>query len=163
MVRSRRKGIAASPAELMAFDADAADVLTVQNTQLALGDFFLCASERQRDFWIGALHTAGRINPRTYAADPTLRSLIDVVPFGLPDEPPPEQSREPAVMKGVRNGIRASDHMLLWAGSILDLAGPQTLVRAVALIAKRRSDVKLFFMGTRHPNPVVPLMPRRGP
>ena len=82
MVRSRRKGIAASPAELMAFDADAADVLTVQNTQLALGDFFLCASERQRDFWIGALHTAGRINPRTYAADPTLRSLIDVVPLG---------------------------------------------------------------------------------
>ena len=67
--------------------------LNVQNTQLALGDFFLCASERQRDFWIGALHTAGRINPQTYAADPTLRSLIDVVPFGLPDEPPPEHSR----------------------------------------------------------------------
>ena len=93
MVRSRRKGLAASPAELVAFDADAADVLNVQNTQLALGDFFLCASERQRDFWIGALHTAGRINPQTYAADPTLRSLIDVVPFGLPDAAAPEQSR----------------------------------------------------------------------
>ena len=158
MVRSRRKGIAASPAELSAFDADAADVLNVQNTQLALGDFFLCASERQRDFWIGALHTAGRINPQTYAADPTLRSLIDVVPFGLPDEPPPEHSHLPAVMKGARSGIRADDHVLLWAGSILDWQDPQTLVRAVALIAKRRSDIKLFFMGTRHPNPVVPLM-----
>ena len=41
--------------------------LDVQNTQLALGDYFMCASERQRDFWIGALHTAGRINPQTYA------------------------------------------------------------------------------------------------
>ena len=41
----------------------------------------------QRDFWLGDLHSRGRINPLTYAADPTLRRLIDVVPFGLQDEP----------------------------------------------------------------------------
>jgi glycosyltransferase involved in cell wall biosynthesis len=158
MMRSRLNGVDASSAQLAASETDAADVLTVQNAQLALGDFFLCASERQRDFWIGALHTAGRINPRTYAADPTLRSLIDVVPFGLPDQPPPEPGRQPAVMKGVRHGIRASDHILLWAGSILDWQDPQTLVRAVASISRRREDIKLFFMGTRHPNPAVPPM-----
>jgi glycosyltransferase involved in cell wall biosynthesis len=139
-----------------AIEADAAGVLGVQNTQLVLGDFFICASERQRDFWIGALHTAGRINPRTYAGDPTLRSLIDVVPFGVPDQ----RLEEPLtrVMKGVRPGIRASDRVLLWAGSILDWQDPQTLVRAVASIATRRDDIKLFFMGTRHPNPIVPPM-----
>ena len=137
-----------------AMAADAAGVLAVQNTQLVLGDFFLCASERQRDFWIGALHTAGRINPRTYAADPTLRSLIDVVPFGV-NEPLLEPQQTQPVLKGVRSGIRASDHVLLWAGSILDWQDPQTLVRAVASIAGRRPDVKLFFMGTKHPNPVV--------
>ena len=157
MVRSRQEGPPSS-AELTTTETDASDVLNVQNTQLALGDYFICASERQRDFWIGTLHTAGRINPQTYAADPTLRSLIDVVPFGLPDQPPPEHSHEPPVMKGVRNGIRASDHVLLWAGSILDWQDPQTLVRAVAAIAKRRTDIKLFFMGTRHPNPAVPPM-----
>jgi glycosyltransferase involved in cell wall biosynthesis len=156
MTRSRTAGDT-SAGERAALDADAADVLTVQNTQLAVGDFFLCASERQRDFWIGALHTAGRINPRTYAVDPTLRSLIDVVPFGLPDQPP-EQPRQPAVMKGVRSGIRPDDHVLLWAGSILDWQDPQTLVRAVAEISRRRADIKLFFMGTRHPNPAVPPM-----
>ncbi len=59
------------------------------------------------------------------------------------------------MLKGVRPGIRASDHVLLWAGSILDWQDPQTLVRAVASIAGRRPDVKLFFMGTQHPNPVV--------
>ena len=156
MTRSRT-AVDASAAERAALEADAADVLMVQNTQLAVGDFFLCASERQRDFWIGALHTAGRINPRTYAVDPTLRSLIDVVPFGLPDQPP-EQPRQPAVMKGVRSGIRADDHVLLWAGSILDWQDPQTLVRAVAEMSRRRPDIKLFFMGTRHPNPAVPPM-----
>ena len=43
----------------------------------------LCASEKQRDFWLGQLAALGRVNPATYDADPTLRSLIDVVPFGL--------------------------------------------------------------------------------
>jgi len=147
-------GVQTDAAGVAAMNADAAGVLAVQNTQLMLGDFFLCASERQRDFWIGALHTAGRINPRTYAADPTLRSLIDVVPFGV-NEPWLEEQQTRPVMKGVHPGIRASDHVLLWAGSILDWQDPQTLVRAVASIAGRRPDVKLFFMGTKHPNPVV--------
>jgi glycosyltransferase involved in cell wall biosynthesis len=147
---------AAADVDVSAIEADAAGVLAVQNTQLVLGDFFVCASERQRDFWIGALHSAGRINPQTYAPDPTLRALIDVVPFGLSDE---RLDRPPGcVMKGVRPGIRADDRVLLWAGSILDWQDPQTLVRAVASIAARRDDIKLFFMGTRHPNPLVPPM-----
>lgn len=136
--------------------AEAAPVLDSQNEQLAVGDFFLCASERQRDFWIGALQTAGRVNARTYADDPTLRALIDVVPFGLPDEPPPAPAT-PAI-KGVLPGIAPTDRVLLWAGSMLDWQDPQTLVRAVARLAERRSDVKLVFMGTRHPNPDVPPM-----
>jgi glycosyltransferase involved in cell wall biosynthesis len=158
MVRSRRKHADLSPGELEAIDADAAAVLAVQNTQLAVGDFFLCASERQRDFWIGALHSAGRINPRTYAVDPTLRALIDVVPFGLPDQPPRESRLQPAVMKGVLGGIGPDDHIVLWAGSMLDWQDPQAAVRAIASISGRRTDIKLFFMGTRHPNPVVPEM-----
>ena len=154
---SGHAGVATATLNVGAIEADAAGVLTVQNTQLVLGDFFICASERQRDFWIGALHSAGRINPRTYAADPTLRSLIDVVPFGLSDERLDHQ-QPGCVLKGVRPGIRTGDYVLLWAGSILDWQDPQTLVRAVASIAARRGDVKLFFMGTRHPNPTVPPM-----
>jgi len=137
-------------------EADAAGVLAVQNAQLTLGDFFICATERQRDFWLGALHTAGRINPRTYREDSTLRSLVDVVPFGLPEEKVGRASNN--VMKGVRAGIGANDHVLVWGGSILDWQDPQTLVRAVAALASRRSDIKLFFMGTKHPNPQVPRM-----
>ena len=136
--------------------AEAGPVLASQNEQLAVGDFFVCASQRQRDFWIGALQTAGRINARTYAADPTLRSLIDVVPFGLPDDPPPAPTR--AVMKGVLPGIGPHDRVVLWAGSILDWQDPQGLVRAIAHLARDRHDIKLVFMGARHPNPDVPPM-----
>lgn len=149
---ARAAGAGEVPVDL---EVEAASVLEVQNAQLAAADFFICASERQRDFWLGALHTAGRINPRTYAADASLRSLIDVVPFGLPDEPFARAAAGPPALKGAYAGIGADDRVLLWGGSILDWQDPLTLVRAVAALAARRPDVKLFFMGTRHPNPLV--------
>ena len=33
------------------------------NEQLRHGDFFLCANERQRDYWLGRLCALGRLNP----------------------------------------------------------------------------------------------------
>ena len=145
---------------------EAASILAVQNAQIAQADFFICASERQRDFWIGALHTAGRVNPRTVSRDADLRSLIDVVPFGMPSEPiavAAERARRsrvgrglPAgVLKGVHPAIGPGDRVLLWGGSLLDWQDPETLITAVARLAAHRPDVKLFFMGVKHPNPQV--------
>jgi len=54
------------------------------NRQYLLGDFFVCASERQRDWWLGLLEANGRINPWTWREDSSLRRLVDVVPYGLP-------------------------------------------------------------------------------
>jgi hypothetical protein len=69
-------------------EAAQANALRALHDQLRVGDFFLCASERQRDYWLGWLEALGRVNPRTHGADPDLRGLIDVVPFGVPSEPP---------------------------------------------------------------------------
>lgn len=147
-------------------EADAAAILGVQNAQLQQADYFICASERQRDFWIGTLHTAGRVNPRTLARDADLRSLIDVVPFGLPSEAislAADRARRAriakglpgGVMKGVHPAIRSTDRVLLWGGSLLDWQDPETLIAAVAQLARQRDDIKLFFMGVKHPNPQV--------
>ena len=68
---SRADARAAPPPATPPSATEAAGILAVQNAQLDQGDFFICASEAQRDFWIGTLHSRGRINPRTYAADPT--------------------------------------------------------------------------------------------
>jgi glycosyltransferase involved in cell wall biosynthesis len=59
--------------------------------QLSRGDFFLCASEEQRDFYLGFLTALGRVNPERLRLDADLRALIDVVPFGVPDELPPHR------------------------------------------------------------------------
>jgi hypothetical protein len=48
---------------------------TVLNDQLKRGDFFVCASEKQRDFWLGQMTAIGRINPATYDQDASLRRL----------------------------------------------------------------------------------------
>jgi glycosyltransferase involved in cell wall biosynthesis len=123
--------------------------------QLVRADFIFCASEKQRDYWLGALSAAGRVNPYTHADDPTLRKLIDVVPFGLPSEPPRHTCQ---VLKGVYPGIGPNDRVLLWGGGIWDWLDASTLIRAMARIAGQRADVKLFFMGIKHPSPLSPKM-----
>ena len=125
------------------------------NNQLLRADFLICASERQRDLFIGQLCALGRANPFTYDSDPTLRALIDVVPFGLPDESP--QHRAPA-LRGVVPGIGPDDDVLVWAGGVYDWFDPLTVIRAVARLAEHRPSVRLYFMGMQHPNPDVPPM-----
>jgi glycosyltransferase involved in cell wall biosynthesis len=124
--------------------------------QCQAGDFFICASERQRDWWLGLLEASGRVNARTYSEDPSLRKLINVVPFGLPSSPP-RHTRQ--VLKGVWPGIRPEDKVVLWGGGLWQWLDPLTAVRAFALIRKQREDVKLVFPGTRHPNTAVREMP----
>ena len=122
---------------------------------LLTGDAFVCASRTQRDLWLGALLQAGRIDHDRYSQDPSLRDLIDVVPFGISPEAPHAAGR---VLKGVVPGIAENDRVLLWPGGIWNWFDPLTVIDAVAELARRRNDVRLFFLGLRHPNPTAPEM-----
>jgi glycosyltransferase involved in cell wall biosynthesis len=129
--------------------------IDVLNAQAVLGDTFLCASGRQRDMWLGFLAACGRVNPATYDADPTLRTLLRVVPFGVADEPP--AAGAPA-LRGVVDGIGVDDEILLWGGGIYNWFDPKTLIRAVDKLRVDRPKLRLVFMGVQHPNPVVKTM-----
>ncbi|MEA2016435.1 MAG: glycosyltransferase [Actinomycetota bacterium] len=122
------------------------------NEQFYYGDFFICASERQRDFWLGMLAALNRVNPYSYNQDPTLKKMIDVVPFGLPAVKP-IHNRD--VLKNKVSGIDGNDFVIIWGGGIYNWFDPLTLIKAMSEIAERRDDIKLFFMGVRHPNPEV--------
>lgn len=129
---------------------------------LQSGDFFICASERQRDFWLGALLRSGRVNPRTWDEDRSLRKLIDVVPFGVSDSPPP--TRHPSARAEMSPQLDEHASILLWAGGIYNWFDPLTLIRAVARLAPQHDNLRLVFMSTTHPNPGVPgrmWMPQR--
>jgi glycosyltransferase involved in cell wall biosynthesis len=123
--------------------------------QLSLADYLFCANERQRDLWVGALSALGLIPPSTYDADITLRRLIDVIPYGVqPGQP--QHSRQ--VLKGVVPGIRETDKVLIWNGSIMEWFDAQTVIRAMAEVSHARDDVKLFFLGTEHPDFVTSIL-----
>jgi len=129
-----------------------ANTVATLEEQLARGDFFVCASAKQRDLWLGFLAALGRVNPRTYGDDPTLRRLIDVVPFGLPDEPP--MHTRPA-LRGVVPGIGPDDDVVIWGGGIYDWFDPSTLIRAIDKVRVTRPRVRLYFLGMRHPKPDI--------
>jgi glycosyltransferase involved in cell wall biosynthesis len=115
---------------------------------LGTGSAFICASERQRDLWVGVLSALGRIDLHQYEGDPTLRDFVAVVPFGLEPEEP---SAPGPVLKGIVEGIGEDDKVLLWGGGIWNWLDPLTPIRAVAELSRRRGDVKLFFLGLRDP------------
>jgi glycosyltransferase involved in cell wall biosynthesis len=131
------------------------EALLCLNEQIRLGDFFMCASQKQLDFWLGAFSTLNRVNPETYAWDPSLRRLISVVPFGIPAEAPARRGPGP---RETVPGIGPDDLLLLWGGGVYNWFDPLTLIRGVAQAARDLPNLRLLFMAAAHPNPDVPEM-----
>jgi glycosyltransferase involved in cell wall biosynthesis len=112
---------------------------------LRIGDHFICASERQLDFYLGVMLAEGLISPAAYERDRSFRAVIDVVPFGVPPEPP-----ERADGPGIRDtfpGIAPDDEIVLWNGGIWDWLDAPTAILGVAALTESRPQVKLVFMG----------------
>lgn len=134
-------------------ELDLIGVTKVLNAQLERGDFFLCASERQRHFWLGNLTALGRLTPSLYDNDPTVKSLLAVAPFGLPGKPP-QKTGSP-----IRNRLVAdTDKVIIWAGGVYSWFDPLTLLHAVDRLSRKHNDARLLFLGMKHPNPEVPEM-----
>src|SRR5262249_35059809 len=115
------------------------------NDALRTGDHFICSSEKQRDLWLGAMYARRVIYPRTYDRDPSFRSVIDVVPFGLPEDPP--QATDPLAIRRSFPALEAGDEIVLWNGGIWNWLDAPGAVRAIALLCERRPRVRLVFMG----------------
>ena len=129
------------------------DTTDALNRQLRRADFFICASERQRNFWLGQLAAEGRINPFTYDANTDLSRLIDIVPFGVSSENLIENKNN---LRNTFSNIKSDDVIALWSGGVYDWLDPLTIVKAVSKL--NNPKLKLVFMGLSHPNKDVPEM-----
>lgn len=119
----------------------------VQTLALRAADAVVCASEQQRDLWLGALLALGRLTPEVYAESRDLRQLIDVVPFGLPDQPPVRRGRGPREIEG----LPPDAVVALWGGGVWDWFDPLTVIEAVARVRRHDPRLHLAFMGLQHP------------
>ncbi len=118
---------------------------------LRTGHNFICASEIQRDLWLGTMLALRMIAPELYDRDPSLREVIDLVPFGLPDTPPTPSGRG-----GPRAAIAALEpdsEIVLWNGGIWSWLDAESAIRAAAALAKRRPQLRLVFMGVAATHP----------
>ena len=167
--------------------------LRVFNEQILYGDHFLCASQRQRDLFLGSLLSLNRINPATLDFDPDLTHLISIVPFGIAGDGEEARGGENEKKGGdmatslltgqqekekdlaAKNTERAGesraepgplrqrlpqggkdDIVLLWGGVISNWFDPLILIKAVKKVSEQDPRVKLFFLSTSHPNPLLP-------
>lgn len=123
--------------------------LTVDRLEDALrsGHHFMCAGQAQRDLYVGALLAARRLTPDSYDGDPSLRELLDVVPFGVPTEPPRDAGAAGGI-RGVLPQIGVGEEIVLWNGGLWNWLDAPAAIEAVALLAVRRPGVRLVFMGT---------------
>ncbi len=117
---------------------------------LLRGDLFLCASEAQRLFYLGALLATGRVNPIAFESDPNLDALLRIAPFGV--GPPGSAGVSPALSR--KSEPTAGETPALPGvlfGAIYDWYDPILAIEAVAIARGSLPDITLTF--TTHPNP----------
>ncbi len=111
------------------------------------GASFICASERQRDMWLGFLAASRRLDPAMYLHDPDLRTLIDVVPFGLPRLPAERRG------EGLRGSVFPQDaRIMVWNGGLWDWFDPETVIEAVVRLRLKDASWRLAFSGIGRPS-----------
>jgi len=128
--------------------------LGVFHDQIIHGDHFLCANARQRDLFVGSLLCLNRINPRYLDENPVLDELISIVPFGI--SPDPEESEKGNTLRNRVSGLDENSILLIWGGVLSNWFDPVTLIKAVHLAREKDPRIKLFFLSTKHPNPLLP-------
>jgi glycosyltransferase involved in cell wall biosynthesis len=133
VIEATREKPAASRARLRSVVTQAA------TAHLAAADLVVCASERQRDLWLGGLALRELLEPDA------LDHLV-VVPFGVPAQPP--RPAQPPPIRAALPAIGAEDRVLLWGGGVWDWLDAPTAIRAVALMP---DDVHLVFLGLKRP------------
>ncbi len=104
---------------------------------------FMCGSERQRDMWLGFLAANRRLESAAYASDDDRRSLIDVVPSGVPTLAPAAPAAP--VLRG--RALAADARVVLWNGGVWDWLDTPTVVDAVAVLRERDPRWALVFQG----------------
>jgi GT2 family glycosyltransferase len=126
--------------------------IKLMNQLAQIGDYFICANERQRDFWMGILAANGRVNPAFFNQDASLNNLLGIVGMGMPERPP----RHKPILRGIHPAFSATTPIVLWGGGLWDWLDPLSLIHAWSDVLAQYPEARLVFLGTRHPNPLVP-------
>ncbi len=126
--------------------------------QAERGDFFVASNDAQRLHWLGWLAAAGRCGPTMHDEDPTMRTLIDVAPFGTA-----EAARGGSTpIRDTFSAIGSFDPVIVWAGGLHDWLDPMVVIDAMPAVLDAVADARLVFLAGPHPNTSIETMGVRG-
>jgi len=119
-------------------------------TNIKLADHFLVATQGQRTLLIGMLTILGLTPPMVMKTDPTLDSLISIVPFGIPEQFP---DTSPENVYTYLPGVADSAKVLVWGGGLHDWLDAEAIVQAMTLVHSERQDIVVLFAAAQsHPD-----------
>lgn len=121
--------------------------------QLYYADHILYATEAQKDLYLGLMMSYGIIRPAEYYKDQNLSRFMTLAPFGISRSP--LKATDAAVPARQFPSLRPTDKLVYWGGGIWNWFDPLTVIKAIEKLSRKRSDIKLLFLGTRHPNPNI--------
>lgn len=128
----------------------------LQALQFECADHVLCASERQRDLYTGWFFGIRSITPEVYKESADLKNLFSIIPFGLSETEPLFINEDLLYEKFPQ--IKRSDKIIFWGGGIWNWFDPLSVIKAVEILSKKRHNIKMVFLGVKHPNPKIKQM-----
>jgi glycosyltransferase involved in cell wall biosynthesis len=96
------------------------------------------------------------INPISYKDTSDLKKVISLVPFGLSEQD--ITNTDLKIVEQKIPNLKPDDKVIYWGGGIFNWFDPLSIVKAIEQISKTRKDIKLFFLGVKHPNPKIKQM-----
>jgi len=103
--------------------------------QLLNGDFFLCSSESQRNFYLGMLAILGRLDPAQFSKFNKFQNLIDLVPFGAAEE-----------NLDFTKTAHSGKYVNVFLGGVYTWYDPFTSLDCLKIILRKRNDIKFLFV-----------------
>ena len=120
-------------------------------------DYLLTSNEQQRDFWLGYGFAAGKITPSSQAIRP-VDSYFGICPMGTDLGEATNFTYKDLLSERIPS-LKKDDFVIVWTGGIWDWFDAKTPLKAMSEVAKAgKKNVKLVFLGTKHPNDDVPAM-----
>ncbi|WP_409409751.1 glycosyltransferase [Acidithiobacillus ferriphilus] len=109
---------------------------------LVRGDYLLCASEQQKNYYIGLLYGLKHIDPISYAKSDN----IIIAPFGIDDHPIVISGRKP-----ITEIVKQGAFKLLWFGGVYPWFNIDDLIMSVGILRSRGLNVELIIVGAKNP------------
>ena len=122
------------------------------------GDYFVCSNPIQKDFWTGFAFAANADLPSTHR-EFSIYDRIGLLPMGINLSEIKQNRLAPDLLRKEFPSIKKDDFVLVWTGGIWDWFDALSPIQAIKhLVDSGEKNVKLVFLGTRHPNSEVPEM-----